>query len=179
MPSMTNIGKVQFENPMIAKKLTPALFSGVLIGALISACGGSGSSEPPEPPTPQNRAPTLEVIARPSVDERVAGAVVTAVRTSDADGDAVEVSVSDERFEVSGGNLKLKEGELLDFEDDSTIEITLTASDGKESVRQTITITVNRFEVMVEFSNATDAIRDFFHTWLQGSLNRQRVWEGR
>ena len=154
---------------MTATLRTAARLIAIFAAALLAGCGGSGSSEPPEPPPPQNRAPTLEVIARPSVDERVAGAVVTSVRTSDADGDAVEVSVSDERFEVSGGNLKLKEGESLDFEDASSIEITLTASDGKESVSQTVTITVNRFEVMVEFTDATDASGILFTRGYQGA----------
>lgn len=91
------------------------------------------------------------------MDEGVAGAIVTSVSTSDADGDSVEVSVDDERFEVSGGNLKLKEGESLDFEEQSSIEVTLTASDGEDSVTQLVRITVNRYEPGVQFTDATDA----------------------
>ncbi|MXW20429.1 MAG: CRTAC1 family protein [Gammaproteobacteria bacterium] len=133
-----------------------ALCSGVFVlAALFSACGGSGSDEPP--PSPQNSAPTITANARPSVDEGVAGAIVTSVSTSDADGDSVEVSVDDERFEVSGGNLKLKEGESLDFEEQSSIEVTLTASDGEDSVTQLVRITVNRYEPGVQFTDATDA----------------------
>ena len=154
---------------MVARKLRVSRSGAFLAAALLAACGGSGSSEPPEPPPPQNRAPTISVISRVSVDERVAGAVVTTVSTSDADGDAVEVSVSDDRFEVSGGNLKLKEGESLDFEDASSIEVTLTASDGKESVTQTVNITVNRFEPSAQFTNATDASGISFRRGYQGT----------
>ena len=154
---------------MVARKLRVSRSGAFLAAALLAACGGSGSSEPPEPPPPQNRAPTISVISRVSVDERVAGAVVTTVSTSDADGDAVEVSVSDDRFEVSGGNLKLKAGESLDFEDASSIEVTLTASDGKESVTQTVNITVIKFEPIVQFTNATDASGIFFMRGYQGT----------
>ena len=91
------------------------------------------------------------------MDEGVAGAIVTSVSTNDEDGDSVEVSVDDERFEVSGGNLKLKEGESLDFEEVSSIEVTLTASDGEDSVTQLVRITVNRYESGVQFTDATDA----------------------
>lgn len=83
--------------------------------------------------------------------------MVTSVSTNDADGDTVEVSVDDDRFEVSGGSLKLKEAESLDSGNESSIEVTLTASDGEDTATQTVRITVNRFESDVRFTDATDA----------------------
>lgn len=152
-----------------------AELSAIIAVMLLTACGGSGSSNPPEPPPPpQNRAPTLTVIPRVSVDERVAGAVVTSVSTSDADGDSVEVTVDDDRFEVSGGNLKLKEDESLDSEEDTSIEVTITASDGEESVSQTVNITVNRFEASAQFTDATDASGILFERGYLGTSDLSR-----
>ena len=135
----------------------PRLTVAPILALLLCACGGSGSGGPAAPPPPQNRPPTVSVIARASVDEQVAGAIVTSVQISDPDGDSVEVSVSDERFEVSGGNLKLKDGESLKFEDETTIEVTITADDGTDSVSETVRVTVNRFEPGVQFTDATAA----------------------
>ena len=132
-------------------------FSGFIAAAMLAACGGSGSSEPPAPPPPpQNRAPAITMSSTASVDENVAGAVITSVTTSDADGDTVTVSVDNERFEVTGGNLKLKDAEFLDYEANSSIEVTVTASDGDDSTTATITITVNDVTSSAQFANATD-----------------------
>ena len=134
-----------------------AQVSAIFAAMLLAACGGSGSGDPPAPPPPQNRAPTITVNSTASVDENLAGAVVTSVQTSDADGDTVTVTVDDERFEVSGGNLKLKEDESLDYEAASSVEVTLTASDGDDSATATVTITVNDIRPGVQFIDATDA----------------------
>ena len=138
-------------------------FSGCIAAAMLAACGGSGSSEPPAPPPPpQNRAPTITMSSTASVDENVAGAIITSVTTSDADGDTVTVSVDNERFEVTGGNLKLKDMGFLDYEANSSIEVTVTASDGDDSTTATITITVNDVTTSVQFTNATDAFGILF-----------------
>ena len=138
-------------------------FSGFIAAAMLAACGGSGSSEPPAPPPPpQNRAPAITMSSTASVDENVAGAVITSVTTSDADGDTVTVSVDNERFEVTGGNLKLKDTEFLDYEANSSLEVTVTASDGDDSTTATITITVNDVTSSAQFANATDAFGVLF-----------------
>ena len=148
---------------MQARVRTIAGFSGFIAAAMVAACGGSGSSEPPAPPPPpQNSAPTITMSATASVEENVAGAVITSVTTSDADGDTVTVSVDNERFEVTGGNLKLKDTEFLDYEANSSIEVTVTASDGDDSTTATITITVNDVTTSVQFTNATDAFGILF-----------------
>ena len=75
-----------------------------------------------------------------SVDENADGGVVTAVTTENAD----EISVDDERFEVAGGNLKLKDGMDLDFEaDTSPIEVTITATAAGDNATHTVSVAIN------------------------------------
>ena len=97
-----------------------------------------------------------------SVDENVAGAVITSVQTSDADGNTVTFTLNDERFEVSGGNLKLKENQSLDYEAASSIELRVTASDGQDSTTASLTLTVNDIRPDAQFTDATDASGIFF-----------------
>ena len=91
------------------------------------------------------------------MEENDAGAVITSVATSDADGDTVTVSVDDERFEVSDGNLKLKEGESLDYEAATSVEVMITASDGDDSTTATVTVSVTDVATVVQFTDATGA----------------------
>jgi len=65
-----------------------------------------------------------------SVTENVEGDVVGVLSSSDPDaGDTATYTVSDDRFEVVDGNLKLKEGVSLDYEDADTVSVTVTATD--------------------------------------------------
>jgi len=144
---------------MNSTKRTPVgVWSALAFAAtLLHACGGSGSDGPPEPPPPPvNQAPSITVSSTASVDENKAGALITSVETGDADGDAVTLTVSDDRFEVSGGNLKLKDGESLDYETETSVQVTITASDGDDSTTAQVTITVNDVAIDVTFADATD-----------------------
>ena len=101
-------------------------------------------------PTTDNHAPELilgaEVV---SVDENIAGAVITTVQVSDEDeGDNPQLSVSDDRFEITAdkGNLhlKLKDNLALDYDQsEREINLTVTADDGKENGKTTKTIKIN------------------------------------
>ena len=74
------------------------------------------------------------------MDENADGGVVTSVATENA----TSVTVSDDRFEVAGGNLKLAAGTTLDFETDtSPIEVTITASGDGASATHTVSVTIN------------------------------------
>ena len=129
-----------------------------LAAVLLGACGGSGGSDSPEPapaPPPSNRPPSITVDSTASVDEDRAGATVTSVTASDPDGDPVAFSVSDDRFEVSGGALRLKAGESLNHESEKSVEVTITASDGTDSATARVTITVNDVTASVTFTDAT------------------------
>ncbi len=64
------------------------------------------------------------------VAENAAGAVVGAVSVIDPDaGDSHALTVSDDRFEVVAGQLKLKDGVSLDHEDAAAIRVEVTATD--------------------------------------------------
>ena len=74
------------------------------------------------------------------MDENDDGATIAAVTTENS----TEVSVDDDRFEVAGGNLKLKDGTSLDFESDtSPIEVTLTAVSDGDDATATVSVTIN------------------------------------
>jgi len=79
-----------------------------------------------------------------TVAENAAGAVIGNLTVSDPDaGDSQSFQLSDNRFEVVGGQLKLKDGVSLDFETDPSVNVTVTATDkGGNSISQLFTIVV-------------------------------------
>lgn len=83
--------------------------------------------------------------APPAVDENDRGAVVGDLSTTDIDaGDSHTYTVSDNRFEVVGGQLKLKGGVSLDFDTEPSVDVIVTSTDsGGLSVDRTFTIAVN------------------------------------
>ncbi len=77
-----------------------------------------------------NDAPSNIVLTANTVSENAAGATIGSVSATDPDvGDTVTLSVSDNRFEVIAGLLKLKAGQSLDFETASNIILSLIAKD--------------------------------------------------
>jgi VCBS repeat-containing protein len=83
----------------------------------------------------RNDAPTDISISNLSVFEEAAGAVIGAVFTTDVDsGDSHSYVIDDPRFEVAGGQLKLRAADRLDFEIESTVLITVTSTDSQEAV---------------------------------------------
>ena len=94
-----------------------------------------------------NEAPEITT-ADGSVDENAAGAAVGAVSAADVDdGDTMTYSVSDDRFEVAGGMLKLKDDQMLDHETDSSVTVTVTVTDsGDLSDSMDVTVTVNNVD---------------------------------
>ncbi|MDE0454248.1 MAG: putative Ig domain-containing protein [Gammaproteobacteria bacterium] len=81
------------------------------------------------------------VDAEASVDENDDGATIAAVTTENS----TEVTVDNDYFEVADGNLKLKDGMSLDFEnvEGGMIEVTLTAVSDGDDATATVSITVN------------------------------------
>ncbi len=92
-----------------------------------------------------NEGPTDIQLSGASVDEHDAGAVVGTLTAFDPDeGDTLTFTVSDDRFEVVGDELKLKDGVELDFNEIELIDVTVTATDSHgESTSQSFSIDVN------------------------------------
>ncbi|MCV6595392.1 MAG: cadherin domain-containing protein [Silicimonas sp.] len=65
-----------------------------------------------------------------TIAENAAGTTVGSVTATDPDaGDTVTLSVDDARFEIVGGDLRLKDGVSLDYEDGASVSVTVTATD--------------------------------------------------
>ena len=79
-----------------------------------------------------------------NIAENSAGGVVGNLSTTDVDaGDSHTYSVSDNRFEVSGSQLKLKDGISLDHETEGSVSVTVTSTDSAgASVDQQFTLNV-------------------------------------
>ena len=78
-----------------------------------------------------NDQPTDIVLADSSINENVTAGVVGAISTTDVDvGDTHSYVVSDSRFEVVAGQLKLRAGETLDYESEATVNINVVSTDG-------------------------------------------------
>jgi hypothetical protein len=85
--------------------------------------------------TDANEAPTDINLDNISIDENSAGAVVGNISVVDPDaGDSVTYALSDERFEVVEGQLKLKEGVSLNHEAEENVSIELTATDSAGNI---------------------------------------------
>ncbi len=91
-----------------------------------------------------NEGPTQITLSGSDIDENATGAIVGTLATADVDdGDVHSYDVSDGRFEVIDGNLKLKDGISLDHETAETVDVTVTATDsGGFSTAQEFSINV-------------------------------------
>jgi hypothetical protein len=79
-----------------------------------------------------------------SVSENDAGAAVGDITVTDEDGGDYIYAVSDDRFEVVDGELKLKDDQSLDFEEEESVAVTVTVSDEDGNVvTENFTITVD------------------------------------
>jgi VCBS repeat-containing protein len=95
-----------------------------------------------------NDAPTDISLSSNTISENVAGAVIGDLTTVDIDaGDSHEYTVSDNRFEVIGDQLKLKDAISLDHETEPTVSVTVTSTDSAGAP------TSQLFSVVVEDAN--------------------------
>ncbi|PKP62737.1 MAG: hypothetical protein CVT86_07015, partial [Alphaproteobacteria bacterium HGW-Alphaproteobacteria-8] len=92
--------------------------------------------------TDVNEAPSAPTLDAATVAENAPGAIIGAVAATDPEGEALAYSVDDDRFEVVGGQLKLKDGVSLDHETDETVTVTLTAADAEFETSAAIAIAV-------------------------------------
>lgn len=106
-----------------------------------------------------NEVPTLVTLSNASVDENDDGAIVGLLTVDDPDaGDSHSFTLSDARFEVVSGQLKLIAGNSLDYETESsvTIDVTATDSGGLDRVETFIIIVNNVVEPL--FTAGDDAV---------------------
>ncbi|MCE7998119.1 MAG: cadherin repeat domain-containing protein [Rhodobiaceae bacterium] len=107
-----------------------------------------------------NEGPSDIALSNASVDENAAGAVVGTLSTTDVDaGDSHTYAVDDARFEVVGGELKLKDGVSLDHEAESSVAVEVTTTDASGATySETFTIAVgdvNEGPSDISLSNAS------------------------
>ncbi|MBO9123106.1 MULTISPECIES: VCBS domain-containing protein [unclassified Rhizobium] len=91
-----------------------------------------------------NDAPTAVVLLNNAVNENQLGALIGNLTTTDKDvGDTHTYTVSDDRFEVVGGELRLKSNVSLDYETEHSVTLTVTSKDsGNLTTSQMFTIQV-------------------------------------
>ena len=92
-----------------------------------------------------NSPPTDITVSPKAVTENAQGAVIGTITVADPDPtDTFKLSLDDARFEIVSGQLKLKAGESLDFEDAHTVTVNITAVDPTgASLTKAVVINVN------------------------------------
>jgi len=128
---------------------------------------------------PPNSAPTAVALSASTVAENAAGAVIGNLTVTDPDaGNTHTLTVDDTRFEVVGGQLKLKDGISLDHEAATSVNVTVTATDaGGLSKAQAFAITVTDVAETTTIVGTADAntisfpagLDDFIITGLAGN----------
>ncbi|MEM7580722.1 MAG: cadherin domain-containing protein, partial [Cyanobacteria bacterium P01_A01_bin.80] len=92
-----------------------------------------------------NDAPTEITLSNSSVAENDIAAIIGNVTVTDVDSSNFTYTVNDNRFEVVNSQLKLKDGESLDFESENSITLEITATDDgnpNQSFTKSLTIAV-------------------------------------
>lgn len=91
-----------------------------------------------------NDPPTDIVVRLTTVDENSPGVIFGEVAVIDQDGDAYQYTVSDPRFEVVDGQIKLKDDQSLVRESDNALSLTVTATSlsGNSTISNAFTIAV-------------------------------------
>ena len=96
--------------------------------------GGEASQEITVAVSDVNERPSLQITNQVAIPENSLGAVVADVTASDPDaGDSPIVTVSDNRFEVVGDQLRLKADQIIDFEDEPQVTLSLSVQADSES----------------------------------------------
>jgi len=142
-------------------KTKPSIIAtAVLLSLGLSACGGSSNSSTPAPtPTPTNSAPTAIALSATEVAENAVAVTVGTLSTTDADsGDTFTYTVDDERFEISGGELKLKADTSFNYEMVRSVPVKVTVKDsGNAEYTQEFTVTVTDSMGVQSVLDALDA----------------------
>ncbi len=123
-----------------------ALASAVIAVSLgLTGCGGSDSKK--DPVTPVNQAPTDIQISASSITEDTLGVAIGALTASDDATSGLTFTVSDARFEIVDGELKVKDRLAFNFEEAAEVAVDITVTDaGGLTFTKTITLTVSDIE---------------------------------
>ncbi|KAF7786606.1 hypothetical protein PRUB_a1224 [Pseudoalteromonas rubra] len=129
---------------MIFKK--SLLATSILVATLgLTACGGSSSNDNninngQTPDTSTNAAPTAVTLTSKDADatevtvtENMVAVEIGTLVVTDSDDDSHTFDVSDARFEVVEGVLRLKAGEHLNYELEQEVTVTVTVNDGENT----------------------------------------------
>ena len=136
-----------FEGNMFKSK--KRLLSIAIVAATfgLTGCGGSSSDSTPTPtPTPSvNSAPTDIALSANNVSENVTGAAIGTLSATDADAsDTFTFAVNDDRFEIDGAALKLKAENALNFEQETSVTLSVTVTDSASATfSKDITVSVD------------------------------------
>jgi hypothetical protein len=147
----------------------------------VDGSGASGARSVRVAVTNVNEAPVNLTLSGSTVSENVTGAVVGRVSATDPDnGDTLRYSVSDSRFEVSGGMLRLRSGVSLDHETTPTVDMTLRATDRAGlSVERGVRVTVNDVaETTPSFTLSRTTVSENAPGAVIGQLNAVNVPQG-
>jgi hypothetical protein len=92
----------------------------------------------------RNDAPTAIDLQMRPLEEKTPGAVIGTISVKDQDRQAYEYTVSDARFEVVDGELRLKEGQTVDKSVDAELKLTVIANSlvGNDAITSTVGIPV-------------------------------------
>ena len=113
-------------------KTKKSLLSIAIVAAVfgLTACGGSASDSTPTPTPSVNSEPTDIALSASNVSENVTGAAIGTLSATDADAsDTFTYAVSDDRFEIDGAALKLKAENALNFEQETSVSLSVTVTD--------------------------------------------------
>lgn len=124
-----------------------ALASAVLAAAIgLTGCGGSDSKDNggTDPVTPVNQAPTDIQVSTSTITEDTLGVVVGALTATDDATSGLTFSIEDERFEIVGTDLKLKDALAVNFEEEQEVTVNVTVTDaGGLTFTKALTLTVD------------------------------------
>ncbi|MAN61827.1 MAG: hypothetical protein CMI60_07750, partial [Parvibaculum sp.] len=153
------LDKSDMDRATMDMKLSNMDGADIVDGTLVQANAGAGSSfvEPEVPLSALNAAPEEIELSNNQFDENAPGAVVGTLTTNDPGEHTYEVS--DTRFEVVDGVLKLRPGLSLNHEAEPSVALTVTVTDdGGLSFTQEFTLAVgdvNEDPSDISLSNAS------------------------
>lgn len=130
-----------------------AIASAVFAATLgLTGCGSDSSSNTPAPtptPTPTNEAPTDIAVSATTIAEDTLGVTVGNLTATDDSSEGHTFTVSDARFEIVDGALKVKDALAFNFEQETEVTLTVTVTDaGGLTFDKEFTLTVEDAELI-------------------------------